>query len=81
MHSDNPFQGHMPKRNLHSEDSLAGAMCCYNLTANCLGPKCMAWRWHREDGQMVTYIDDDGIEQGMGWCGIAAYPLIGEKAF
>ena len=78
---DDPDYGHMPRTNLHDMDSLLGAMCCMNLTANCIGQKCMAWRWLWDKDKQSTYTDDDGIEQGVGWCGLSAYPLIGRKAF
>jgi len=78
---DDPDYGWMPRKNLHFEETLAGGQCCMNLTAGCIGPKCMAWRWLWDEDKQATYTDDDGIEKGVGWCGLAAYPLIGRKAY
>ena len=78
---DDPDYGWIPFTNLHSEETLPGARCCMNLHSNCWGPQCAAWRWLWDEDKRVTFTDDDGIEQGVGWCGVSAYPLIGRKAF
>jgi hypothetical protein len=74
------FFGRMPPRNLHTEVSATAAKCLLNRAEDCAASLCMAWRWMREDGVVVTALDDDTGEQlPCGWCGLAAYPLVGER--
>jgi hypothetical protein len=46
---------------------------------------CMAWRWMRhEDGELAGVVErhhGELEEVPIGWCGLVAFPSIGQKAF
>lgn len=77
--------GSMPYRNLHTTESATAAKCLLNRAEHCVAEKCMAWRWLRIDGKPVLQAHEELTDEngplmvGVGWCGMAAYPLIGER--
>ena len=51
-----------------------------SMAANCLGPKCAAWRWHHDayhsvnEGKMVLGDGHGGELPAPGYCGLAGAP-------
>jgi hypothetical protein len=76
----NDLFGSMPSSNLQTADSATSAKCLMNRSEHCVADKCMAWRWLRRNNAHVRVTDDDGVDVGVGWCGLAAWPDIGNAA-